>query len=1034
MTLTKVANMHTRLLDAFTDLSDWMAVTSGQARLAIAPEQGPHGPAMRLDFDFGESGGFVVARKSFAISLPESFVFHLAIRAQAPPNKFEFKLVDPSGVNVWRYLDENFDFAADWRTLSIPGNRIDFAWGPAGGGAPVEIGAIEFAVAAGPGGQGTLWIADLRLEDRTVYEPPRLRASGALPGHDPACAMDRRPDTSWRAGHGPAWLEIDFGRVRDYGGLILRWTSASGERAFSVCASDSGSQWQSLYAAPHADGECNYVYLPAGASRYLRLELNGTGAAGCPGIVAVEVQPFDFSRSINAFFHHVAGHGARGRYPRWLLREQTYWTPVDIPDGAAAALLNEDGLLEVDRGSFSLEPFLYTDGVVLSWADAVITQTLEADSLPLPSSVWHHDTLQLTTTAFAAGSPGHVVLYVRYRVANGGARRAVTLFSAVRPVQVTPTWQEFEGLGGVSPVRELDYRDGVVWVNGAKAVIPLRPADGFGAAAFDQGPVTGYLARGALPSHHRVNDGFGYASGALRFDLDLPPGSAEEVFLAIPCGAVTPAEASRVAACAGPERFESAVRAWSERLGAVKFRVPPPARAYRDSCRSATAHILINRDGPALQPGPRRYTRSWIRDGAVMAAALLRMGCSAEAGEFIRWYARFQRADGNVPCCVDHRGSDWLPEHDSHGEFIFAVAEYYRFSGDRRLVEELWPAVRRAVAWLEQLRGERLTPAWRTPQHIACYGLLPESVSHEGYLAHPVHAYWDDFWALRGFKDAAALAQAMDEPAEAQRLAALVDDFRATLCASLRQVMSARGVDFLPGSVEWADPDPTAVANAITLVDEAHSLPPAALQATFDAFLERFRAMHAGEVAWTNYTPYEIRIVGALVRLGRRREAHELARFFLAERRPPAWNQWPEIAWRDPRTPGHQGDLPHSWIGAEYVLVFRDLFAREREADGSLVIAAGVPGEWLTAGEVAVRGLPTWYGRLDLRLRRAADASLLLSLGGEHRLPPGGFRFAPPGEGPPRDVRVNGVATTDFTPTEVHITAFPAEVVVGFHG
>ena len=1027
--------MHTRLLDAFTDLSDWMAVTSGQARLDITPEPGPHGQALRLDFDFGGSGGFVVARKPFAFTLPETFDFRFAVRAAAPPNSFEFKLVDPAGVNVWRYQDAAFDFSTDWRTLCIPGNRIDFAWGPAGGGSPTDIGAIEFTVAAGPGGQGTLWIADLRLEDRTVYAPPRLRASGALPGHEPACAMDGRPDTSWRGvpEPGPAWLEIDFGQLREYGGLILHWTSLPRERRFALQGSDDGSQWRSLYTAPRSVGEHSYVYLPNGASRYLRLEVEAVGAADCPGIVAVEVQPFDFSRSLNTFFHHVAAHGARGRYPRWLYREQTYWTPVDIPDGAIAALLNEDGLLEVDRGSFTLEPFVYADGVLLAWADVAVTQALEGDCLPLPSSVWRHGELRLTTTAFAAGAPGSAVLYVRYRVENPGARRRLTLFSAVRPLQVTPTWQEFEDLGGVSAVRELDYRDGVVWVNGTKAVIPLRPADGFGAAAFDQGPITDYLSAGGLPPHSSVNDAFGYASGALRFDLDLRPDTAEEVFLAIPFGAATPDVVSRAAGCAGPERFESAARAWSERLGAVRFEVPAPARDYLDSCRSATAHILINRDGPALQPGPRRYTRSWIRDGAVMAAALLRMGRSSEAGDFIRWYARFQRADGNVPCCVDSTGPDWLAEHDSHGEFIFAVADYYRFSGDRRLVEELWPAVRLAVAFLEELRSQRLTPAYREADKLACYGLLPESVSHEGYLAHPVHAYWDDFWALRGFKDAAALAQVMGEAEEAARLTALSEDFRATLCASLQHVMAAHGIDFLPGSVEWADPDPTAVANALTLINETHHLPAAALETTFDRFLERFRAMHAGEVPWTNYTPYEIRIIGALLRLGRRREAHELARFFLAERRPPAWNQWPEIAWRDPRTPGHQGDLPHSWIGAEYVLVFRDLFAFEREADRSLVVAAGIPEDWLAAGEVAVSGLPTWYGRLDLRLRRTSDGALHLSLGGEHALPPGGFRFVPPGDGPLREVRVNGEPTTDFTPTEARITAFPAEVVVYFH-
>ena len=33
------------------------------------------------------------------------------------------------------------------------------------------------AIAAGPGGAGSVWIADLRLEDLSLREPPRVRAS-----------------------------------------------------------------------------------------------------------------------------------------------------------------------------------------------------------------------------------------------------------------------------------------------------------------------------------------------------------------------------------------------------------------------------------------------------------------------------------------------------------------------------------------------------------------------------------------------------------------------------------------------------------------------------------------------------------------------------------------------------------------------------------------------------------------------------------------------------------------------------------------
>jgi hypothetical protein len=84
-------------LDDFSDLSAWSVVVSGQARLDLVPDAGPEGGAMRLDFDFGAGGGFVVARRPMRLSLPDSFTIRLRVRAQAPANAFEFKLIDPGG-------------------------------------------------------------------------------------------------------------------------------------------------------------------------------------------------------------------------------------------------------------------------------------------------------------------------------------------------------------------------------------------------------------------------------------------------------------------------------------------------------------------------------------------------------------------------------------------------------------------------------------------------------------------------------------------------------------------------------------------------------------------------------------------------------------------------------------------------------------------------------------------------------------------------------------------------------------------------
>jgi hypothetical protein len=150
---------------------------------------------------------------------------------------------------------------------------------------------------------------------------------------------------------------------------------------------------------------------------------------------------------------------------------------------------------------------------------------------------------------------------------------------------------------------------------------------------------------------------------------------------------------------------------------------------------------------------------------------------------------------------------------------------YWPSLAKEEFLAEMWPAVLQSVNYLETLRNQRLTAEYRTPERRACYGLLPESMSHEGYMAHPVHAYWDDFWALRGFKDAAAMAEILGDGQQAKRIAALREDFQETLYASLNLVIRERALDFVPGSVEFADFDPTATAMAISVADELHRLP-----------------------------------------------------------------------------------------------------------------------------------------------------------------------------------------------------------------
>jgi len=414
-----------------------------------------------------------------------------------------------------------------------------------------------------------------------------------------------------------------------------------------------------------------------------------------------------------------------------------------------------------------------------------------------------------------------------------------------------------------------------------------------------------------------------------------------------------------------------------------------------------------------------------------MGAALLRAGYPAGIRDFIRWYAGFQSDDGNIPNCADQEGTEWLPEFDAYGEFIYAVVEYCRFTGDKAFLAEMRPAVAKALAFMEGLRSNRLTKEYQSGEKQACYGLLPESMSHEGYMAHPVHAYWDDFWAIRGMRDASLMAEVLGDATEAARLSALRESLSEDVRASLKATMGLHKIDFVPGSVEFGDFDPTATSVAVHLLDQLHLLPLTETHNTFDKYLEGFRRRRDGAVAWNNYSAYEIRIIGALVRLGRRRDALEVLEFMLADRRIPVWNQWPEISWRDPSGPSFIGDLPHTWISAEYMLAIGSMFAYEREEDESLVIAAGVAEEWLSEGSpVGVKNLPTYYGKMSYSLRLEGKDTLRLMLQGDLLVPPGGIVVLPPLSRPIRRVEINGKAMAKFEPDRFVCRECPADAVV----
>ena len=994
----------------FDDPSRWQVFASGQAKGELSQITTPDGkPGLRLDYDFHGGGGFIVIRRVWSFKLPQTFEISFRLRGEGPPNHFEFKVADPGGANVWRHMRKDFEIPEEWTESRFSERDLPFAWGPAGGGAPSEVGAIEIVVAAGPGGIGVMELAAPMLEDQAMRKPQTIHASTYQQGFLPEAVFDGNSHTGWRSvptDEKPWWL-VDFGRAVRFGGLVIDWPEPLPPRAYDLESSQDGKSWVPIYQATSALGPKSYIPAPCGEARYLRINFANSG---CAAMKSVALRPDAFSRTPNEFIHSVAAEVPRGWVPRYWNREQSYWTPIGSPEGKRRALINEEGLVETDEAGFSFEPFILADGRLLTWADVKTSLEMPKGGAPLPSVVWNFEGLSLEVLPWVDGTGDNLTLHVTYRLKCGKKARATRLVVAVRPFQVNPPWQAFRNLGGISPIHQIICKTNNLIVEDSNVLCTPAPTS-MGAASFEEGGVVEYLSVGVVPPKKQLTDISGHLGAAMVWDVPAEK-SAMEVTVSYPYFGKT-----KIPAKSGRARV---LARWRKTLAKVVWQVPTCAAPAIDCFRTAAGHILINRDGPAIQPGPRRYTRSWVRDCVIMGAALAKAGLPNALREFLTWYAQFQREDGFIPCVVDRDGVDWLVEHDSHGQFLWGVREVLREGGDHGVLKKMWPHVRKAADYLIALRAQRMTDFYRTGEHAACFGLLPESASHEGYLAHPVHSYWDDFWGVRGLEAAADLATAMDLAEDSIRWKSEAGHFQSDLLKSIDKVIADKGLAYVPGSVEWADFDPTATSNAIAMLDFAGVLPSAALHAMFDIYLDGFRRKHRGEMEWNNYTAYEIRIIGAFVRLGKRDEANELLKFFLSDRRPLEWNQWPEITWREPRSPGHLGDVPHTWIAAEYLLAVASMVACEREATSSLVLASGMPWAWISTEDgFAVKNLPTRYGTLDFKICASGTDSIEVDVGGSITMPPGGLSIAPP---LPAGARIVSATKTDGNAAAVTVS------------
>ncbi|MFH0907782.1 MAG: discoidin domain-containing protein [bacterium] len=856
--------------------------------------------------------------------------------------------------------------------------------------------------------------------------------------------FDGSLDTTWVAAAGGATqIDIDLRKPTEFGGLRIDW-GAHHATELEVLASSDRQTWRTVTEIKSGTGNFDLLLHPRTEARYLRLNVKATVDNAPVEIRDLSLKGPDEMPTPNTLYEIATEKARPGLYPEQFRKRQAYWTIMGLPVDHQESLLDEYGNFEPTSGSCSVYPFVYLDGKLHSALDARgLAQSLEKGFMPMPGVTWDLGNVQLYIQGYTRGTPSDSVSYVRYTVTNtSDVAQKGRLFLAIRPVQVNPIWQ----YGGLSPIQSMELTNtdegATVRVNHSDKFISLTPPSAFGARAFDLGDVVKDLENGVLPPDQTVSNAGDLISGALAYDFDLAPGETAGAILAAPLHGrkdniiafqqmsfVENVDPNRALQNAFETRLEDMRNYWDGQINAVTIDIPD--RDIANAIKSQIGYILINIDGIAIQPGSRNYNRSWIRDGGITSVAMLRMGVTEPVRKFLGWYAARVLKDGLVPPILDNNGSINTGfgsniEYDSQGEFIYAVMEYYYFTKDRAFLEEHFDEIKRAMEFMVVLRDRTLAPDYMAGEDARerFIGILPASISHEGY-SPPVHSYWDDFWALKGWKEGKAAAEVLGS----NDIARWADDqyriFKDSMRKSLEATIAYKGISYIPGCAEKGDMDATSTAIGISPCQELDVMPRAALDHTYDMFYKELK--YRLEPGWNGtLTPYELRSVTAFVALGHNDRAITLLDFMMSCRRPLGWNHLAEVVIGETRKGGYIGDMPHTWVGSGLVNAVREMLADEQ--NGKLVLLAGAPERWFRNGAgIRIANLPTHFGKLDMTAK-LNDNVLTITLNGSIDAPKG-FDLRWPIAGKPASVTVDGTLWPSFDETSCRVGNRVKEIV-----
>jgi hypothetical protein len=613
------------------------------------------------------------------------------------------------------------------------------------------------------------------------------------------------------------------------------------------------------------------------------------------------------------------------------------WTAVGLPGSDQMPVVDPRGLVMPFWDSFCLDAWVLADSgerLIPSRAASVEQRLLLDDGMKVVTSVAGQDvTLESTVEVVGHGSRTSCRISHHAAAIDRG-----WLVVALRPYNP-------EGVSFVSEIRSSERE----WtVDGTKKISFDQAPNAWRFSDYRSGDVATRLFDRLDRSRSAVRCEIGMATAAALFRIE--GGKGVTVRLEIPLE-----EDERPRGSAPRPAYSG----WSEALeGATRFSLPDPQ--WQRLTDAAIHSTVLHTVGDDVFPGPYTYKRFWFRDATFILNALLSSGLHERVERVLDGYPRRQKRDG----FFFSQEGEW----DSNGEALWIMHRWCELAG-RPPKPEWKKAIGRGAAWIEKKSNR--------PGETADAGLLPAGFSAE-HLGPNDYYYWDDFWSIAGLEAAASMLDQLDEPSSAEKARATAERIRRAVERSLAIASTRTGRAAMPAS-------PYRRLDCGSIGSLAAGYPIRVFEAGDERLLDTAEYLYDNalvdggfyqDIIHSGINPYlTLHLAQVFLRAGDAR-AIELARTVARLASPTG--QWPEAI--HPHTGGGcMGDGHHVWAAAEWLQFVRDAILHE-EGD-RLIVAAGLPDEWLHSGKVtSVAAAPTRFGTVDVSVtRRGSSVEISLS-------------------------------------------------------